>query len=227
MFIGHYAVAFAAKRAVPRAPLGALVGAAQLIDLIWPILLLAGVEHVRIAPGATRMTPLDFTDYPVTHSLLGCAIWAVLAAGVVWIWRRDRAVSVAVFALVLSHWVLDFVTHRPDLQLVPGSPFRAGLGLWNAPAAAVALEAGMYVAGIALYLRSTRARDGVGRWAVPLLMAFLAASYAANLFGPPPPSVTAIAWGSLLLWPIVLWAEWGDRHRDPVPAVAPGAAYPS
>ena len=227
MFIRHYAVAFAAKRAVPRAPLGALVGAAQLIDLIWPVLLLAGVEHVRIAPGITRMTPLDFTDYPVTHSLVGCAVWAAVAAAAVWLWRHDRGVAFCVALLVLSHWVLDFVTHRPDLQLVPGNPRRVGLGLWNAPAATAVLELAMYAGGSALYLRATRPRDRTGRWAVPLLIALLAIAWASNLVSAPPPSETAIAWSALLLWPTVAWAQWGDRHRDPVPAVVPGPAYPS
>jgi membrane-bound metal-dependent hydrolase YbcI (DUF457 family) len=216
MFIGHYAVALAARRAVPAASLGLLVAAAQLSDLIWPILLLAGIEHVRVTPGITRMTPLDFTDYPVTHSLLGCAIWATASGAVVWLWRRDRTLALVTAAVVISHWVLDFVTHRPDLQLWPGSPTRVGLGLWNSPAATIALEAGMFAAGSALYLRGTRARDRAGRWAVGSLLAFLALVYVANLVGPPPPSEIAIAWSALLLWPVVAWAEWGDRHREPV-----------
>lgn len=214
MFIGHYAFALAAKRALPRAPLGFLVAAAQLIDLIWPVLLLAGVEHVRISPGATRVTPLDFTEYPFTHSLLGCAAWAAIFAAAIGWWRRDGRLAAVSAALVLSHWLLDFVTHRPDLQLLPGSPLRVGLGLWNSLPATVLLEGAMFAAGSALYLRATRPRDRVGRWAIPSLIAFLAVVYFANLFGPPPPSEAAIAWSALLLWPIVAWAEWGDRHRD-------------
>ena len=221
MFIGHYAVALATKRALPRAPLGLLVAAAQLIDLIWPLLLLAGVEHVRITPGATRVTPLDFTDYPVTHSLLGCAVWAaILAAAVGW-WRRDGRLASVSAALVLSHWLLDFATHRPDLPLLPGSPLRVGLGLWSSLPGTLALEGSMFAAGSALYLRGTLPRDRVGRWAIPSLIAFLAAIYLANLFGPPPPSAAAVAWSALLLWPIVAWAGWGDRHRV---ATAPGQA---
>ncbi len=207
MFIGHHAAAFAAKRFAPQVSLGTLFAAAILLDLIWPILLLLGLEHVRIAPGITAFTPLDFYDYPITHSLLAAIGWSVAFAILV---RRQ---PVIVGATVLSHWVLDFVTHRPDLPLWPGGP-KFGLGLWSSVPATMIVEVGLFVAALVVYLRMTRARDRAGRASLWLLVAFLAIVYAGNLFSPPPPDVTAIGWAGLAQWLFVPWGFWIDRHRE-------------
>src|SRR6186997_681775 len=128
MFIGHFGVAFAAKRPAPRVSLGTLFLAAQFIDLLWPVLLLLGVERVRIAPGITRVTPLDFEHYPISHSLLAVLGWAVLVGGAHFLLRRERRAALIVAALVLSHWVLDLLMHRPDLPLAPGATVLVGFG---------------------------------------------------------------------------------------------------
>lgn len=215
MFIGHFAVGFAAKRLVPQASLGTLFFAAQFIDLLWPSLLLLGVERVQIAPGNTVFTPLDFEHYPWSHSLLAVLNWGVLVGVAYYLVRHDRRTSLMLGLLVVSHWLLDFLTHRPDLPLWPGGA-AVGLGLWNSVPGTLVLEIGLFVLGILLYLRTTRARDGVGRWALAALIVFLGAIYAGNLLGPPPPDVTAIAWVGQAQWLLVAWGYWIDRHRATV-----------
>ena len=221
MFIGHFAAAMAAKRAAPGVSLGWLFAAAQLPDLLWPPLLLAGVERARVAPGDTAFTPLAFEHYPWSHSLLMVALWGAMLAGL-HRWRRGRAAGGAIVlgALVVSHWVLDWVTHRPDLPLVPGAGPRLGLGLWNSVAATLAVELLLFAAGVWLYARSTRPRDRTGRWAWAGLVAFLLVVHAANALGPPPPSMTAVAVGGLAIWLLVWWGAWADGHRRPADARA-------
>ena len=212
MFIGHYAVALGAKRAAPRAPLWALVVAVQWPDLLWPILLLTGVEQVRIDPGNTAFTPLDFVHYPVTHSLAMDLMWGAVV-GAFFLWRlRDGRAAVVLGLSVVSHWVLDWISHRPDLPLWPGGPL-VGLELWRSVPATVVTEVLMLAVGLWLYTRATSARDRTGRWAFWGLIAFLGLAYVGNLTGPPPPSVPALAWVSLTLWLLVPWAAWIDRHR--------------
>ena len=215
MFIGHFGVGFAAKRLAPRASLGALFLAAQFVDLLWPTLLLAGLERVAIAPGITAVTPLDFQHYPISHSLLAVACWALFVGGIHFairgFWREGLVMAV----LVLSHWGLDAVVHRPDLPLTPFGDERVGLGLWNSLPLTLLVEMPTFILGCWLYARATRARDAAGRWGFWLLAAFLLAIQAANLAGKPPPSVEAIAWAGQAQWLIVLWGFWLDRHRGP------------
>jgi hypothetical protein len=214
MFIGHFGVGFATKRWAPRASLGTLFLAAQFIDLLWPTLLLLGVERVAIAPGNTVVTPLDFEHYPFSHSLLAVAGWAALLAGASLALGRGRRVAGALALLVISHWLLDALTHRPDLPLAPLGDARVGLGLWNSLPATLVVELTVFGAGVWLYARATRARDATGRWALWGLVLFLLAIYAGNLFGEPPPSVAAIAWIGQAQWLLVLWGYWIDRHRQ-------------
>ena len=216
MFIGHFALAFAGKRVAPRASLGVLFAGAQLADLLWPVLVALGIEQVRIDPGNTAFTPLDFVAYPYSHSLVCLAVWA---AGVGLLYRLrtgDRDAARVLIALVVSHWFLDVLTHRPDMPLYPGS-VKVGLGLWNSVPATLGIELTLYGFGIWAYVRATRARDPVGRWAFWSLVAFLVLVYFSSLFGPPPPSVRALCvtaiTGAVLL---VCWGWWADRHREAV-----------
>lgn len=212
MFLGHFAIGFAAKRYAPRASLGTLFLAAQFIDLLWPLLVLAGIERVRIVPGITAVTPLDFEHYPWSHSLLMVLVWGALFAAVYFLIRRDRRTSLVLGLAVVSHWVLDWLTHRPDLPLAPGAE-RVGLGLWNSLAGTLVVEVGLFALGVYLYVRATRARDRVGSWALWALLVFLVAIYAGNLFGAPPPDAMAIAWVGQAQWLLVAWGYWIDRHR--------------
>jgi len=214
VFIGHNAVAFAAKRVAPRTSLGVLMAATMLVDLIWPLLLLLGVEHVRIQRGATRMSPLDFYDYPWTHSLVMAIAWAILFAGVYWGVSRYGRGAIVVGVCVLSHWLLDFVVHRPDLPLLPGGGPKFGLGLWNAPIAAIGIESAMLAIGILIYRDTTKPRDRIGSIAFWAFIALLAAIYIANASGAPPPNVRVLAWMALSLWLLPFWAAWFDRHRE-------------
>jgi len=220
MFIGHFGVGFGAKAAAPKASLGSLFLASQFIDLLWPTLLLLGVEHVRIAPGITTVTPLDFVDYPVSHSLLAVFGWAVLFALAYQFLRRYRHGAIVLGLAVLSHWLLDLLVHRPDLPLVPGRDPLVGLGLWSSHGATLAVELPIFAVGLWLYLRTTAAIDATGRWALWGLVAVLLGVYAGNLLGPPPPSVEAIAWVGQAQWLLVAWAYWVDAHRRVVRAGA-------
>jgi FtsH-binding integral membrane protein len=213
MFIGHYGVGFGAKTAAPRTSLGTLFLAAQFVDLLWPTLLLLGLEHVAIVPGITRVTPLDFEDYPISHSLLAVVVWAALFAGVYFLVRRYRTGAVVCGLALVSHWILDLLVHRPDLPLAPGSSARLGLGLWNSLPATLALELTIFGLGLFFYLRTTRAADRTGSVALWALVGFLLLVYAGNILGPPPPSAIAIAWAGQSQWLLIAWAYWIDRHR--------------
>ena len=217
MFIGHFAVAFAAKRLEPDVSLGTSFAAAQLADLLWPFFLLAGVEHVTIVPGETAFTPLRFDSYPISHSLLTLIGWGALVGGLHW-WRQRRVrPAVTLALLVVSHWVLDFATHRPDLPLTPWSPVKLGLGLWNSVVGTLAVETAMFAAGVWLYSSATHARDRVGRYGLAALIALLVVIYLGAAFGPPPPSAHAIAVSMLPALGIAIWAAWVDRARTPIP----------
>lgn len=215
MFIGHFAVGLAAKRAAPAVSLGTLFLSCQLADLIWPNLVLAGIERFEIVPGITQTTPLDFQFYPYSHSLVALALWAALTA---WIYRVARHLGgtalVVIASLVLSHWVLDVVSHRPDMPLTIGGETKLGLGLWDSRAATIAVEAVMLVTGLVLYLRATRPADRTGKFALYGLVLFLVVINIANMYGPPPPSVSAVAWSAQAVWLIVAWGYWIDRHRQ-------------
>lgn len=213
MFIGHAAVAFAAKRAAPQTSLGILMGAAMFPDLLWPVLVLAGAEKVRVDPGNTAFTPLAFDYYPFSHSLLASAALAVGGALAYWVVARYRAGAWFVGLCVFSHWALDFISHRPDLPLAPGNSARVGLGLWNSVPATLTVEILLFAGGVWLYTRSTQPNGKRGRWSLWILIGFLLAIYLGNAFGPPPPSVRAIAWVGLASWLLPFWAAWVDRSR--------------
>jgi membrane-bound metal-dependent hydrolase YbcI (DUF457 family) len=213
MFLGHFGVGFGAKAAAPKTSLGTLFLAAQFIDLLWPSLLLVGLETVEIAPGITKVTPLDFTHYPITHSLVAVLVWAALFAGVYYLLKRYPKGAWICGLAVISHWVLDALTHRPDLPLVPGGAARIGLGLWNSLPATLVVELAIFAVGVGLYLRATRAADRIGSIALWALVGFLLLVYFGNIFGTLPPSVTAMAWVAQAQWLLVIWAYWIDRHR--------------
>ena len=220
MFVGHFAVAFGAKRVVPAVSLGTLFVAGQLADLVWPVLVIAGIERVAVQPGLTKVTPLDFVYYPFSHSLVAAAAWGLLFGAAYMGLRKAKVRTGAVLGLVvISHWMLDALTHRPDMPLtVAADSSRVGLGLWNSVAGTIAVELLLFAAGLWLYTRATRAADRAGRLALWGLVAFLLVIYVANLFGPPPPSGMAAAWSALAMWLLVAWGYWVDRHRAVVRA---------
>jgi hypothetical protein len=214
MFIGHYALAFASKRIAPAVSLGTLILAAQFADLLWPALVLLGIEAVAIVPGVTVVTPLDFVHYPYSHSLLMLVAWGVLFAFVYWLLRRAPFIAlVTLAALVVSHWFLDFLVHRPDLPLTVGSDNKFGLGFWNSMPATLVLEFLFLAVGVVIYTRTTAAKDRAGAWGFWGLVLFLVIVEIVNVSSPPPPNVQAVAWVTLSLWLLVPWGYWVDRHR--------------
>jgi hypothetical protein len=185
----------------------------MLLDFLWPVFLLLGIEHFRIDPGNTAVTPLDFYDYPWSHSLLMAVVWSVIGGVAYWLWKRDATGATTIGFGIVSHWILDFIAHRPDLPLYPGGP-KVGMGLWNSVAATAVVESLIFAAGVWLYAGCTRARDRIGSIGLWSLIALLAAIFIANLMGPPPPDVSVVAWMALALLFVPLWAGWVDRHRE-------------
>lgn len=223
MFIGHFAIGLAAKKVAPSASLGTLILSAQFLDLLWPIFLLTGLEHVRISPGDIAVTPLDFYDFPLSHSLSSVLAWSLGFALIYFALRRYPKGAWVVGAGVLTHWILDAISHRPDLSLMPGGRIFVGFGLWNSLAGTLFVECGIFAVGFALYLRATRASNRLGRYGLWSLIGLLLLLYVGNLMGPPPPSVRALAIVSPGQWIFIPWCYWLDRHR---PSAAAPVATP-
>ena len=213
MFLGHYALGFAAKKIDKRPSLGTMFLAVQWLDLLWAILVLTGVEKVSIEPGNTVLTPLNFEYYPWSHSLLMAIAWGVLFAIVYFAFTKNLKSSIFLLLLVFSHWVLDWITHRPDLPITPFSDMKVGLGLWNYKWVEITLETTMFFTGAFIYLKVTRPKNNVGKWSLLALLLFFIVIHLMNIFGPPPPSVNAIGWAGLSLWLFVIWGYWIDRNR--------------
>jgi membrane-bound metal-dependent hydrolase YbcI (DUF457 family) len=220
MFIGHYAVGFAVKRIAPRPSLGTYFAAVSFLDLLWPVLLLMGIEEVSIRPEQSPFLRLVFTSYPWSHSLLLTLVWSTLFSGIYFIFRKDRKGALWLWIGVASHWVLDAVTHVPDLPILPGWSLKAGAGLWNYPVVTVIIESFLFIGGIVLYLRSTQASDRTGTLSFWSLIAMFILSYAASIAFPPPPDATALGWGALSSFLLVAWGYWVDRHRRTMPQSA-------
>ena len=214
MFIGHFAVAFGAKKFAPQVSLGVFFLACQLADLIWPNLVLSGIESVEIELGNTAITPLHFAYYPYSHSLIGLVLWSVIFAVCYLLLQRAKSrVAIVIALVIISHWVLDVITHRADMPIMFDNSLRIGFGLWNFPVQAIAFELLLFAIGVWAYSRCTTAlnrRGEIGFWALVL---FLLAVYIANLLGPPPPSAVAVAWTAQALWLIVAWGFWVDHNR--------------
>ena len=224
MFIGHFALAYGAKRVAPMVSLGTLFLACQFADLLWPTLLALGIERVAIKPGNTLMTPLNFISYPYSHSLVMLLAWAALFAIVYRLAKGSQPVAMLTLAaLVFSHYILDVITHRPDMPITINGATKLGLGLWNHPGTELAIESVMFITGTAFYSSATRATDRVGHYGFLALIAVMVAMFFAAIYGPPPPNVATIAIGGHLAWLFIIWAYWVDRHRA---TIGHGASSP-
>jgi membrane-bound metal-dependent hydrolase YbcI (DUF457 family) len=222
VFIGHFAVGFAAKRWAPRTNLAVLMAAPLLPDLLWPVFVLLGLERATIVAGETPFLHLSLDWYPWSHSLVMDAVWAALFGGLVWRFSKDRAAGAVVAIGVLSHWLFDWITHRPDMPLWPGGP-EAGLGLWYSVRGTVVVESVLFVVGVALYVAATRGKDRIGHLALWSLVALLALLYVGTVMGPPPPAIVpVVVMGIVLEAAGLAWVWWIDRHRVPASA-RPGA----
>jgi hypothetical protein len=220
MFMGHYAVAFAAKRAAPEVRLGILVMAVQWLDLLWPAFLLIGVEHASVEPHATRVTPLNFYDYPWSHSLLMTLLWSVAFAGLYCLahrtfthTQRSTRVATVLGFCVFSHWLLDWIAHRADMPLWPGHSPLVGLGLWNHPAASFAVEFCGFAIALALYWPV--AKRSVRPVALCTLLALLLLIGASSYFSHTvPPSITPVMWSAFAQWLLVALAYAAERGTE-------------
>jgi hypothetical protein len=214
MFIGHFAVGLIAKRGAPRASLPVLLIAPQFMDILWPIFVGTGLERAHIQAGATAVTPIVLDYMPYSHSLVSavaCSLGFALAYAAI---ARDRRAAIVLGLCVFSHWVLDWVSHNPDMPIFHGDGPRYGLGLWNSLWGDVAVELGLFALGVAIYTRMTRARDRIGSIGWWALVAILLAAFAAATFGPPPPDMHTMLIAAFALFPILILAWWVDRHRD-------------
>ncbi|MGD9487331.1 MAG: metal-dependent hydrolase [Calditrichaceae bacterium] len=213
MFIGHFGAGLAAKKLDNRPSLATFFMAAQFIDLIWPIFLLFGIERVEIDPGNTAFTPLNFVYYPFTHSFLGVLFWAVLFGGVYYIIKKNQKSALILGGLVMSHWALDLLVHRPDLPLFPWTDLKVGLGLWQSVLLTIVVEGLIFSAGVYFYLKTTKAENKKGVIGFWSLIVFLVLVYFMNVFGPPPETAEPIAVLGLSQWILVAWTYWIDKNR--------------
>jgi hypothetical protein len=218
MFIGHFGVAFGAKNSARTVSLGTLIMASLFLDLIWAFFLLIGIEHVEIRQYMTEVTPLEFTEYPLSHSLAMTLVWSATFTIVYGCIRKNWGGAFIVGLCVLSHWVLDMIVHVPDLPFYPGGVMRIGLGLWNSLPGTFLIEAALFIVGVVYYLRVTEEENATGVWALWGLIVVLTALGVLNLFGPDPRNQTVIIVTSSLQWLLVIWGYWvnHNRYSDPV-----------
>lgn len=214
MFIGHYGVAFGAKKSDNKPSLGTYFMACQFMDLLWPLFLLLGIERVEIVPSTNPFLSLNFVSYPYSHSLFASIIWSFVFGTVYFLKKKDSRSSIILGLVVFSHWILDFIVHVPDLQIFPWMSARVGLGLWNSVLFSVIVEGLIFGIGFFLYLNSTKSKNKSGTIVTWSLVIFLIIIYLLNLTSPPPPSVNAIAYAGFAQWLIVFWAYWADKNRE-------------
>jgi hypothetical protein len=221
MFLGHYGVAFALKRAEPKLSLGTLFVAVQLADLLWGIFILLGWEHARIVPGYTAVTPIEFLDYPISHSLVGALAWGVVAAALYYSWptrdtTRHWQAAAIVGVAVFSHYWLDVLVHVRDLPIAGSDSPRLGLGLWNNPMATMIAELVVFGAGLGVYLGLKSHRHPVRPARLGILVLVLVATYITSTYGPPPPNMTTAAASGIIFFLVVAaLAGWADRRATP------------
>ncbi len=215
MFLGHYGVALAAKGLDKKTSLGTMFIASQFIDLIWPLFVVTGIEKVKIEVGNTVFTPLNFVYYPFSHSLGAVLLWALLFGAVFYAIKRRMRSSVILSFLVISHWLLDYLTHKPDLPLFPWTQQKVGLGLWNSFDLTIIVEMFIFTAGAVIYFLNTHSHNEKGFIGIWTMLVFLTAIYFLNIFGPPPPSDIVVGYMGFALWIFVVWAYWTDKYRSP------------
>jgi hypothetical protein len=206
MFVGHYSTGFVGKAVEPRVPLWVLLVAAQLVDIVWAGLVLGGIERFRIDLSLPS-NPLDLYDMPYTHSLAGALAWSVLAGALVRVVPRlggTRRAAVVVGLVVLSHWVLDLIVHRPDLSLWGGGP-KVGLGLWNLPLVSYVVEIALVTGAATFYVVHRRLARHAGRAVLGLLAALVLLQTFAS-FGPTPASVRGLVCSVLAVFIAVPYA---------------------
>ena len=215
MFIGHFGLSFAAKKAVPQVSLVTLFIATQFVDLLWPFLLVFNIEKVAVVPGYTKTNSFEFLYYPITHSLMMGIVWGMIAGLLYWGFKRDYKAAVVIGLCVLSHWFLDLIVHTADLPLTLFGDVKVGFGLWNHVALTLIIESVLFFGGAMLYAGVTVAKNKKGTWLLWTLVVLLFVISLGNTFGPPPSASIMglfVSFMALMLI-ILLLAFWTDRNR--------------
>lgn len=187
MLVGHHAIGFVTKPLAPRVSLAALQVACVFPDLLTFALQLVGIEHARVVRSITAFSPLDGYDVGVSHSLAASVVWAALFAGAYFLVRHDSRSALVLSGVVFSHWVLDFISHRPELPLVPGGSRLVGLGLWNSIPLTFIVEGSLWIAGILVYVRATKPISRPGTVSLFAFITILTLAWIATPFAPQPP----------------------------------------
>jgi hypothetical protein len=214
MLVGHYAVGLAAKSAEPKVDLGTLVLAAMIPDLAWSVFMILGIEHVQFTPERGAGNYFHATNIAMSHSLLMNSIWAALLAGAYGFRKHYPRGALFVFMAALSHWLLDFISHQPDMPLAPGVTKYYGLGLWTSIPATLILEGGFWLSAIILYIRATHAKSQAGNYVFWSGIAVLSLLWWSNIAGLPPRNLRTAPVASLVIFSLsVAWAYWVNRLR--------------
>jgi hypothetical protein len=216
MFIGHFGVALMAKPIAPKTSLGTLMLATALPDLLAFVFLMAGIEHFSVQPGITAASALNLYDIPLSHSLAMDAVWGALLAAAYFFVRRYPRGAWVVFLAVLFHWLLDFVSHRPDMSLAPGVNVYVGLGLYDSIRATLIVEGLVWLLGIGVYVYSTYSETRAGIYGFWGMVALLTVLWSSGVAGPPPPNVVSVEITNVIIFSsVVAWAYWIDQIRPP------------
>ena len=216
MFIGHFAVGLLAKGTAPKVSLAALILAALFADILWILFFVLGIEQVLIEPGLMVANSLNLVYIPFSHSLLMDALWGMLFAAAYFLTRKEGWGASVLFAAVVSHWFLDFASHRPDMPLAPGIDVRFGLGLWNSRIATFIVEGALWLGALIYYIRTTQSKGRAGIYAFWPMIVVLTVLWLISLRGDPPPSLSGLAIANSVFFTIVLaWAAWMNRCRTP------------
>lgn len=214
MFTGHYSASFAAKAVDRTIPLWVLFIAVQLLDFVWSILVLVGVEHVRIVPGFMAASALDLYDMPYTHSLAGALALSVIGGTLFsLLWKRPARAGMIVGVAVFSHWILDLIVHAPDLLIYDSH--KLGFGLWNYFWPEFALECALLLGTLLWYLRGVSSPVTVRRaW---ILFWILIAFQCIDKFGPAPTGAAQAAGSALVAYTVLAaltaWVERAPKKQ--------------
>jgi hypothetical protein len=216
MFIGHFGLSLAAKKAAPKVSLAVLFVATQFVDILWPFMLLFNIEKVAVVPGYTKVNAYEFLYFPYTHSLLMGIVWGVIVSLIYFMIKKDIRGSIVIGLCVLSHWFFDLIVHTTDLPITPFSDYKVGFGLWNHVAATLIIEFLFFFGGLFVYTSVTKARNKKGTWGLWVLGALLVIVTISNTFGPPPPDSIKVLFISfiILMTLIIFLAAWVDKNRE-------------
>jgi len=216
MFIGHFGLGLTAKKLDRYVSLGTYFLAAQFLDLLWPIFLILGWEKAEPIPNGPPLENLNFVSYPYSHSLFFAVVWGILFGIVFYARTKRKGTSFLLGFLVVSHWILDYITHVPDLPIAPWSDYKVGLRLWDHQVATIVIESIIFIGGIIIFLQSVHFKKRVPYVSFFIMMLLLAGIFISSFYSPPPPSMKVLGWVGLSQWIFIFWAFAIDRSKKPM-----------